>query len=223
MRMPPAVRRLVATLIPALGLILLAGTLAAAQESAVPPGTKIRFELRNGERHAGRVISLGREGLETGLPSTGATTRYPLDEIAKMEIVGGRHRPVLRGLVVGTAVGATFGRDYRSGLVLTLREHGVSRLPDGLREPRRVRDVRRPTARRRGPGRRRLPQGLIPRDRWEKIGVDGSVVRLQPAHAAEQCDWRGTRARVLILREALPDLEVKPPRSHRRSTAATFD
>ena len=81
----------------ALGLIVHAGALAAAQESAVAPGTKVRFELRTGEKLEGRVISLRPETLEATSPTMGASAKYQMSDIAKLEIVQGRQRPVLRG------------------------------------------------------------------------------------------------------------------------------
>src|SRR5678816_3055068 len=90
MRTLPGPRQRVVTLIVTLGLICHASALALpAQESRVAAGTRVRFELRSGERYDGRVISLGRDTLEAGFPPNGAAARYPLGDISKLEIVSG--------------------------------------------------------------------------------------------------------------------------------------
>ena len=53
------------------------------------------------------MISLGPEALEAGFPTNGATAKYPITDIAKLEVVQGRHRPVLRGAAVGTGAGSS--------------------------------------------------------------------------------------------------------------------
>ena len=105
MRMPPTVLALILTL----GLNVHAGAPAAAQESAVAPGTRVRFTLRNGDPHAGSVIALGPDLLEVGFPENGGSAKYPLADIAKLEVLRGRHRPFLRGLLVGTGAGVMIG------------------------------------------------------------------------------------------------------------------
>jgi len=110
MRTLPGHRQRVVTSIVTLGLIFHAGALdLPAQESRVAPGTRVRFELRSGERFDGRVISLGRDTLEAGFPPNGVAARYPLGNISKLEVVSGQRRPVLRGLAVGAGVGVVVG------------------------------------------------------------------------------------------------------------------
>jgi len=139
-----------------------------AQQSAVAPGTPVRFELRNGERHEGAVISLGSSGLVTGVPKTGSTATYPLSDIAKLEVSQGRRRPVLRdaaiGLIGGGSIGAILGAmSYeRPDLFVGNRTDAalfgafVGGVP-GLVVGGIV--------------------GLVPRARWQRVNVDGNVVR----------------------------------------------
>jgi hypothetical protein len=174
MRTPPAVLAFILIL----GVMMHAGALALpAQESAVAPGSRVRFELRNGERYQGRVISLGPDLLEAGLPATGATARYPLADIAKLEVLHGRHRPVLRGVVVGTAAGIIVGG--AAGAIsyspCTSTEFlGCLLEPESRAQSAAMGSVLLGVVGLVVGG----AQGLIPRDRWQRVQVDGSVVRL---------------------------------------------
>jgi hypothetical protein len=152
-----------------IGLIGHAGAPSlSAQQPVVAPGTRIRFKLRNGDRYEGRVILLGPEVLETGLLMNGATSRYPLSDISRMEVMRGRHRPILRfatvGLIAGGTAGAIIGAatykspDLFSGnrsdaaLVAAILVGVAGAAVGGV-------------------------QGSRPRDRWQRVNVDGNVVR----------------------------------------------
>ena len=174
MRMPPALLAFILTF----GVMIHTGApVLRAQESAVAPGTKVRFELRTGERLEGRVIALGPEVLEAGLPTNGATARYPLTEIAKLEVVSGRHRPVLRGLLVGAGAGIVVGGAIGA---MTYEPCESTEFLGCLLEP----ESRMQSAAMGGVllGVAGLivggVQGLIPLDRWQRVQVDGSAVRL---------------------------------------------
>jgi hypothetical protein len=159
-----------------LGLIVHAGALASAQQPAVAAGTKVRFELRSGNRVEGRVISLGPEGLEASLPVNGAATRYPLSEIAKLEVVQGRYRPVLRGVLVGTGAGLVVGGAIGA---MTYEPCESTEFLGCLLEP----ESRAQSAAMGAVVLGALGlvvggvQGMIPRDRWQRVHVDGNVVR----------------------------------------------
>jgi hypothetical protein len=159
-----------------LGLIVHAGALAAAQQSAVAPGTKVRFELRTGDRYEGRVISLRPEALEAEIPKSGASASYPLTDIAKLEVVQGRRRPVLHGAAVGTGVGIILGGAV--GAISYSPCESTEFLGCLLSPGSRMQSA--------AMGATVLGlaglvvggvQGLIPRDRWRSVQVDGSIVR----------------------------------------------
>jgi hypothetical protein len=153
---------------------------AASTESRLPSGTKIRFELRDGVRHEGRVVSLGPDTLRAvwlGAPETA----FRVSDIRTLDAMTGRHRNVLRstligtgaGVVLGTAVGALTHEPCESteflGCLLAPQTRAQSAALGAL-----------------GGGVLGLlvggVVGLIPRDRWERVRVDGSVVQLRTRH-----------------------------------------
>ena len=174
MRMTPTVLAFILTS----GLMIHAGAPALrAQVSAVAPGTKVRFELRTGERLEGRVISLRPEALEAGFPTNGATAKYQITDIAKLEVVQGRHRPVLRGAAVGTGAGLILGGAV--GAMTYSPCESTEFLGCLLAPSSRMQSA--------AMGATLLGlaglvvggvQGLIPRDQWRRVQVDGSIVRL---------------------------------------------
>lgn len=173
MRTTPALLAFVLTF----GVMSHAGASALpAQGSAVAPGTRIRFKVRNGERYEGRVISLGPEVLEAGFPTNGATAKYPLADIAKLEVLQGRHRPVLRGVLVGTGAGIVLGGAV--GAMSYSPCESTEFLGCLLAPESRAQSA--------AMGATVLGvvglvvggvQGLFPRDRWQRVQVDGNVVR----------------------------------------------
>ena len=140
----------------------------SAQESVVAPGTRIRFKLRNGERYDARVVLLGPDVLETGLPMSGATSRYPLSDIAMMEVMRGRHRPILRFATIGLLAGGT------AGAILGAMTYTSHDLFSGNRS-----DAALVAAFVVGVAGAAVGgvQGSRPRDRWQRVNVDGNVVR----------------------------------------------
>ena len=174
MRTTPALLALVLTF----GLIVHAGAPSlSAQESAVAPGTRIRFKVRDGERYEGRVISLGPEVLEAGFPANGATAKYPLADIEKLEVQQGRHRPVLRGVLVGTGAGIVLGGAL--GAMTYSPCESTEFLGCFLAPESRTQAAAEGAV---VLGALGLVvggvQGLFPRDRWKRVRVDGNVVRL---------------------------------------------
>jgi hypothetical protein len=137
-----------------------------AQQAAVAAGAKLRFELRNGERHEGRVISLGADGLEAA--RNGVSARYPLADIARMEVVSGHHRPVMRGATIGFVAGASLGAvigalSYDKPDIIVGKRSDAAWLGAFLLG---------------------LPglvvggvQGLFPRDRWQEVRLDAGAPR----------------------------------------------
>jgi len=177
MRTLPGHRQRVVTSIVTLGLIFHAGALdLPAQESRVAPGTRVRFELRSGERFDGRVISLGRDTLEAGFPPNGVAARYPLGNISKLEVVSGQRRPVLRGLAVGAGVGVVVG-GLAGALSYSPCESkeifGCLLAPTSRSESATVGGVVFGAIGLVAGG----LQGLIPRDRWQRLPLDGTGAR----------------------------------------------
>ncbi|HKP16287.1 MAG TPA: hypothetical protein VJT85_09480 [Gemmatimonadaceae bacterium] len=148
-----------------------------AQTSPVAPGTKVRFQLRSGGRLEGRVVSLGPEALEASVPTSSATERYPLADIAKVEVATGRHRPVLRGVVVGTGAGVIIGAAVGA---MSYSPCESTEFLGCLLAP----ESRAQSAAMGGAVAGILGlvvgglQGLIPRERWQRVQVDGNTVRL---------------------------------------------
>ncbi len=173
MRTLPGPRQRVVTSILTLGLIFHAGALALpAQESRVAPGTRVRFELRSGERYDGRVISLGRDSLEAGFPPNGVAARYPLGNISKLEVVSGRRRPVLRNALIGSAVGVVVGGVVGAASYEPC-ELGCWIGPNSAGESAALGAVVLGVPLLLVGG----ALGLIPRDRWERVPLDGNAVR----------------------------------------------
>jgi hypothetical protein len=162
-------------LILTLGLIVHAGALVA-QQSAVAPGTKVRFQLRSGDRLEGRVISLGPEGLEAEFAKFGVTAKHPLTDIAKLEVVSGRHRPVFRGVVVGTGIGLALGGAIGAMTYSPCESReflGCLLAPTGRAQSAAMGATLLGAAGLVVGG----VQGLFPRDQWERLHVDGNIVR----------------------------------------------
>lgn len=177
MRTCAAACRLVVTI--ALAIVLPA--IADAQntredESILTSGTKVRFEVGEGGRREARVISFRRDTLRA-VQSGGSEMAYPVETIRKLEAVNGRRRPILKGVMIGTAIGVVVGglagaASYEPcesteffGCLLTPESRaqqaavgavlaGVSGLVIGG------------------------IVGLIPRDRWEPVALDGRSVRV---------------------------------------------
>jgi len=138
------------------------------QPADVAAGTKLRFELRNGERHEGRVVSLGADGLEAAFPKIGTTARYSLADIARMEVVSGQRRPVMRGATIGFVAGASVGAVI-GALSYDKPDFIVGKRSDAAWL---------------GAFLLGLPglvvggvQGLFPRDRWQEVRLDGGAPR----------------------------------------------
>ena len=149
-----------------------------SSDSRLPSGTKIRFELRDGARHEGRVVALSRDTLRAiglGTPEVA----YRVSDIQKLDAMTGRHRKVLRsaligtgaGLVAGTVIGAATHEPCETteilGCLLAPQTRAQSAALGAL-----------------GGGILGLVlggvAGLIPRDRWERVRLDGGVVHLRP-------------------------------------------
>jgi len=158
--------------------LLLAGIGAPpvrAQPSALPPGTKIRVQLRSGARHHGRVVRSEHDTLVAEWAG-GSTPAILASDIEHMEAVTARHRSVRRMATIGAVAGASLGAIggallYKPcestesfGCFLSPKSRGESAQANGL-----IYGVLGLV----GGG----VVGLFPRDRWQRITPDGSAVR----------------------------------------------
>jgi len=171
----PAVVRRAAVLTLTMLLTSLGAQPAHAQQSTLTPGTKIRVELRNGDRRQGRVIKSGRDTLLAEWAG-GSTPAFPVSDIAKLEIVTGRYRPVRRAAVVGAVVGGSLGA-ILGGLFYEPCEStevgGCLFSPQSRMGSAQVNGIIYGVVGLLAGG----AVGLFPRDRWQRVTPDGNVVR----------------------------------------------
>ena len=149
---------------------------AASSESRLPPGTKIRFQLRDGVRHEGSVVALSRDTLRASWLGA-SETAFHVSDVQKLEVMSGRRRSVTRSLLIGTGAGIVLG----SAIGAMTHEPCESTETLGcLLEP----ENRSQSAALGGLGGAVLGLlvggvvGLVPRDRWERVRLDGRVARL---------------------------------------------
>lgn len=178
MRACVAARRTIGSIVLAMFLPVIGGAQAtASSDSRLPSGTRIRFELRDGTKHEGQVVALRGDTLRAIWPGS-VESAYPVSDIRKLEASGGRHRSVRRslligtgaGVVLGTAIGALTHEPCEPETVL-----GCLFAPESRGQSAALGAV--------GGGVLGLVIGggfgLIPRERWERVRVDGGVVRLR--------------------------------------------
>jgi hypothetical protein len=106
MRSPAPLRRALRVLV----LSVCFASLGQAQSSraVIVSGARIRLTKMSGERHGGRLVTLGRDSLSMAA-GDGNVTSHALSSIARLEIEEHRHRNVQRGMVIGTLIGAATG------------------------------------------------------------------------------------------------------------------
>ena len=166
---PAVVRRTMA-----LTLALLAGIGAPpvrAQQSSLPPGTKIRVELRNGDRRQGRVIRSTRDSLIADWAG-GSTPAFPVSDIVRFEAMTGRHRSVRSAAVVGAVVGGSLGA-VGGALFYEPCKSDCLFAPSNRAESAQVNGIIYGVVGLIAGG----AVGLFPRDRWQRVMPDGNVVR----------------------------------------------
>ena len=178
MRVRTVTRRAIGSIALAMFVPVFGGAQSApSSESRLPSGTKIRFEMRDGVRHEGRVVALSRDTLRA--IRTGATeTAFRVSDIQKLDAMTGRHRKVLRSMLIGTGAGVVVG----AVLGAATHEPCESTEPLGC--------LLAPETRAQSAGLVALGggilgflvggvAGMIPRDRWERVRLDGNVVHLR--------------------------------------------
>jgi hypothetical protein len=169
--------RAIAAIALAMSLPLIAAAQSAASsESRLPPGTKIRFELRDGVRHEGSVVALSADTLRaTWLGAS--ETAFHVSDVQKLEVMSGRRRSVTKSLLIGTGAGVVLGTAIGA---MTHEPCDAEGIGDCLLEP----ENRSQSAALGGLGGAVLGLvvggvvGLVPRDRWERVRLDGRVARL---------------------------------------------
>lgn len=164
-------------------LALLLPVLGRAQttpssDSRLPSGTKIRFELRDGAKHEGKVVALGRDTLRAIWPGT-TETALRVADIQKLEYMSGRRRRVRRSMLIGTGAGVVLGTAMGAiaykpcdttepfGCFLAPESRGQS-AAEGAFVVGVAGFVIGTVA------------GLVPRERWERVRLDGGMVHLHP-------------------------------------------
>ena len=178
MRVRTAACRVIGSIAVAMFLPAFGGAQSApSSESRLPAGTRIRFEMRDGTRHEGRVVALSRDTLRaiwTGAPETS----FRVSDIRKLDAMTGRHRKVLRSTLIGTGAGIVLGT------AIGAATHEPCESTDGFS------CILAPETRAQSAALGAVSggilgllvggvAGLIPRDRWERVSVDGNVVQLR--------------------------------------------
>jgi hypothetical protein len=149
----------------------------ASNDSRLPSGTKIRFELRDGAKREGQVVALRGDTLRATTPGS-AESAIHVSEIRKLEVSNGRHRSVRRSLLIGTGAGVVLGT-------------AIGALTHEPCEPETILGcILEPQTRAQSAGLGALGGGvaglviggafgMIPRERWERVRLDGGVVHLR--------------------------------------------
>ena len=178
MRARAAARRTIGPIVLAMFLPVIGNAQAtSSNESRLPSGTRIRVELRDGAKHEGQVVALRRDTLHAIWPGS-VESAIQVSDIRKLEASSGRHRSVRRSLLIGTGVGVVLGTaigalthepcepETEFGCFLAPETRGQSAALGAL-----------------GGGVAGFVVGgvfgLIPRERWERVRLDGGVVHLR--------------------------------------------
>lgn len=146
-----------------------------AQQSSLAPGTNIRVELRNGHRHQGRVIRSDRDSLIADWAG-GSIPAFPVSDIVKFEAMTGRHRSVRRTAIIGAVAGGSLGAIGGALLYKPCEStefSGCFLAPKSRSESAQVNGLIYGVVGLLAGG----AVGLVPRDRWQRVMLDGSVVR----------------------------------------------
>lgn len=179
MRACVAARRTIGPIVLAMFLPVIGSAQATdSNDSRLPSGTRIRFELRDGAKHEGQVVALRGDTLRAVWPGSVESAHHVTD-IRKLEASRGRHRSVRRGLLIGTGAGVVLG----TALGALTHEPCVSEeefLGCLLAPQTRAQSAALGAV---GGGLLGLVIGggigLIPRERWQRVRLDGGVVQLR--------------------------------------------
>ena len=170
--------RAIGPIVLAMFLPVLCGAQSApSRQSSLPSGTRIRIEMRDGVRHEGSVVALGRDTLRVIWPGT-TETALRVADIQKLEYMSGRRRRVRRSLLIGTVGGVALGT---AAAAMTYKPCESTEFLGCLLAPDSRSEQAAAGALLGGVTGLVIGgvAGLIPRDRWERVRLDGSVVHLR--------------------------------------------
>ena len=82
---------------------------AAPTAATLAPGARVRITTAGSERQIGTVVAQRGDTLLVKWPEVANAVAVPLAGISRLDVSTGRHRRVVKGLVLGTAVGGATG------------------------------------------------------------------------------------------------------------------
>ena len=82
---------------------------AAPTAATLAPGARVRITTSSSGRQIGTVVARQGDTLLVRWPEFTNAVAVPLDGISRLEVSTGRHRRVVKGLVLGSAVGSATG------------------------------------------------------------------------------------------------------------------
>jgi hypothetical protein len=82
---------------------------AAPTAATLAPGARVRITTAGSERQIGTVVAQRGDTLLVKWPEVANAVAVPLAGISRLDVSTGRHRRVVKGLVLGTAVGSVTG------------------------------------------------------------------------------------------------------------------
>ena len=82
---------------------------AAPKASTLAPGARVRITNAESERRIATVVARQGDTLLVRWPEFTTPVAVPLADISRLEVSTGRHRRVLKGLLLGTAAGGVTG------------------------------------------------------------------------------------------------------------------
>jgi hypothetical protein len=81
----------------------------AAPAAALAPGARVRITTAGSEPRIATVVARQGDTLRVRWPELASDVAVPLSGISRLEVSTGRHRRVLKGLFLGTAIGGATG------------------------------------------------------------------------------------------------------------------
>jgi hypothetical protein len=82
---------------------------AAPTAATLAPGARVRVTTSGSGRQIGTVVAHRGDTLLVRWPEFANAVAVPLDGVSRLEVSTGRHRRVVKGLMLGTAIGGVTG------------------------------------------------------------------------------------------------------------------